>query len=108
MKKFIIKVTTNWCGMDQEYAAIAEDEKDLDDTAAELAYNNFADFDLLKEVTAELFPDVDDEEFTDDQVDAAIEVEGEYYSYTIEEFDENTHGQWEWYDLKYDANDEII
>lgn len=28
-KRFIIHVTTNWCGMDQEYPAIAESESAL-------------------------------------------------------------------------------
>lgn len=105
MNKYIIKVHTNWCGMDQEYAAIAKDKEDLENLAAELAYNNFAEFDLLYEVAAELFPN--EEEFSDDQLEAAAEVEGEYYGYIIYDFDEESHGNFEWYELVYGEDEDV-
>lgn len=107
MNKYIIKVHTNWCGMDQEYAAIAKNKEDLESIAAELAYDNFAEFDLLYEVAAELFPDEEGEEFSDSQLDAAAEVEGKYYWYTINDFDEELHGNFEWYELVYGKDEDV-
>lgn len=44
MKRYLIHVTTNWCGMDQDYPAIAKDESDLDEIASDLALDNFNGF----------------------------------------------------------------
>ena len=33
MARFLIHVTTEWCGMDQDYAAIANSADDLEDVA---------------------------------------------------------------------------
>lgn len=101
-KKFLIQVTTNWYGMDQTYAAIAEDESDLEKLAEELAFNNFSDFDCMSDILEELFPNVEYGEYSDDQRDEAAGIEGEYYGYTIEEY-EDPEEEWEWYEIVYDC-----
>jgi hypothetical protein len=102
--RFLIHVTTNWCGMDQEYAAIAEQESDLWDLAGQLAYDNFSEFNCLEEVLSELFPEVEDEEYSDEQRDEAAEVEGDYYGWIIEEF-ERPDEEFEWYELVYNCDE---
>jgi len=96
MPRFLIHVTTEWCGMDQDYAAIANDEKELESTAELLAYDNFNDFDLLEQIMED--NNIDE--------DAAIEIEHDYYGYSIEEWDESLpEEQWGWYELIYDSTD---
>lgn len=85
-KRFIITVTTNWRGMDQEYAAVAKDASDLDDIAEELAYDNFSKFDLWNQIAREY--SYDPYEMTADDWDelTASVNEQEYYRYCINEF----------------------
>lgn len=105
MKKYIIRVYTNWCGMDQEYAAIAEDKGKLENKAEELAYDNFSSFDCIYDVADELFPN--EEEFSEDQLEAAEAISGEYYGYAIDEFDEDSDGPWELYELIYEEGKNV-
>lgn len=42
--RFLIHVSTNWCGMDQTYRAEADSEMELWDIAEQLAYENFQDY----------------------------------------------------------------
>lgn len=87
MKRFLIHVTTAWCGMDQEYVAIAHNEGELEDIAQQLAYNNFIEFDLLQQIVEK----------------------GDYYSYTIEEWDETRpEHEWGWYELIYNKTNATI
>lgn len=53
IKRFIITVSTNWCGMDEEYAAVAEHAEDLHDVAEELAYANFLSYNLWEDIAEE-------------------------------------------------------
>ena len=39
MKRFLIHVSTYWCGMDNTFRAVAESEMDLWDLAEQLAYD---------------------------------------------------------------------
>jgi len=105
MKKFIIRVYTNWCGEDNEYTAIAESEQLLKPIAEDLAYENFSFFGGPGEILEELFPE--EEEYTEKMEAEAAEIESEYYGYSIEEWDENIDDDWEWYRLIYDQSKEI-
>lgn len=106
--RFLIKVTTNWCGMDQEYVAIASNEIILEDVASLLAYENFSDFDCQTYVLEELFPDVEDD-FDEEMIEAANSVEGDYYGYEIEPWDETLpEEEWSWYDLVFVEDEDVI
>ena len=41
MKRFLIHVSTHWCGEEDTFRAVAESESDLLDLAEQLAYDNF-------------------------------------------------------------------
>ena len=41
MKKFIITVSTDWCGEENSYRIEAESEYDIEDLADEIAYDNW-------------------------------------------------------------------
>lgn len=87
LKRFIIHVSTNWCGMDNDYPAMAKNESDLWDLAEELAYDNFQSYDLWSDIAAEY--GYDTEEMTDedwDELQSKVD-EAEYYNSYIEEFD---------------------
>lgn len=80
---------------------------DFEATASLQAYDNFSDFSGFQGVLEDLFPDNDsDDGYSEEQETEAMEVEGEYYSYTIEEYNEDSHGEWDWYDLIYDCTEE--
>lgn len=100
LKRFVIHVSTNWCGMDQEYPAVAESESAIWDLAEQLAYDNFQSYDLWVDIAAEYGYDTD--EMTDEDWDTLqSEVdEAEYYSSNIEEFNGDEE---EWNDLVHDA-----
>ena len=110
MKRFLVICDTNWCGTDETFRAIAEDEMDdqLQAAAQLAAYDNFGSFamDVLEEyVLPDLYPDA--EEYTDEMRAMAEEAEDGYYSYDIEEWDEDRpEEEWEWYNWLYDATGE--
>ena len=79
MKRWLINVDTNWCGMGQTYSAYAETEESLYDIAQQLAYENFDSFDCFNYILEELFPEVEDGEYTEEMQEAAGEIEGDYY-----------------------------
>ena len=106
MKRFLINVYTNWCGEDNDFSAIANDESELRNIASNLAYDNFTSFTGFEGILEELFPEVEEGEYTEEQTDEAIDSESEYYGYTIEEWDETRpEEEWDWYELIYDASD---
>lgn len=43
MHKYIIHCETAWCGVYEDYAALAESEIELDDIAQDLAYSLFTE-----------------------------------------------------------------
>lgn len=45
MKRFLIHVSTSWCGMDDTFRAMAENDYELDEIANQLAYENFQFYD---------------------------------------------------------------
>lgn len=96
MKRFIIHVSTSWCGMDAEYRALAEEERDLWELADDLARNNFDSYDCSDDIAMEQGYDPD--EMTDEDWDRLWENvdESEYYSSYVEEF-EGDDEEWEEY-----------
>ena len=44
MKRFLIHVSTYWCGMDNTFRAEAESELELYEIADQLAYENFQSY----------------------------------------------------------------
>lgn len=103
MNKYLITCSTNWCGMDNSFTAIAKTQDELDSIANELAYENFTNFggfDLILEL---LYPEED--EYTEDMMEDAVEVEGEYYGFTIDLFDED-EDDWDDYELVYNSEEE--
>lgn len=96
MKRYLIHVSTNWCGMDQKYPALAESEQDLWDVAEELAYENFANFGLWEDIAEE--HGYNPSEMTDEEWDilqSSVD-DSDYYSSYVEEFD-GTEEEWNLY-----------
>lgn len=93
LKRFLITATTNWCGMDQEYAALAEHESDLYDIAEQLAYDNFLSYGLWEDIAEE--KGYDPSEMTDEDWDElqSSTDESDYYRCYIDEFD-GTEEEW--------------
>lgn len=96
MKKFLIHVSTSWCGMDDTYRAEAGSEIELDDIAEQLAYDNFQSYDCDLEVAIDNGYDPD--EMSDEDWDNLWNNidESSYYSYHIEEFAGDEY-EWEEY-----------
>lgn len=86
MNRYLIHVSTNWCGMEDVFRAITDNEEDLYDLAEQLAYDNFESYDLWEEVAKEKGYDID--EMSEEDWDRLYEEtdESNYYSYSIEEF----------------------
>ena len=101
-KKFTINVYTNWCGESNDFGAIAKSEEELYDTAQSAAFENFQSFSGIEGVLEEMFGS--EEDYTPEQFDEACEVEGEYYGFTIEEFEADEE-EWEYYDIIYDGRE---
>ena len=111
MGKYILNCYTNWCGEDNDFGIITEDPNSPNciNTCQIHAYDNFSDFSGFQGVLEDMFPEVEDDEYTDSQISDAADAEGEYYGYTIEPYDEEVHGEWEWYDVIYnDTVDEVF
>lgn len=53
MKRFLIHVSTYWCGMDNTFRAMAESELDLYDIAQDLAYENFQSYGCEADIAEE-------------------------------------------------------
>lgn len=53
MKRFLIHVSTYWCGMDNTFRAVAESEMDLWDLAEQLAYDNFQSYGCEADIAEE-------------------------------------------------------
>ena len=53
MKRFLIHVSTYWCGMDNTFRAEAESELELDEIADQLAYDNFQSYGCEADIAEE-------------------------------------------------------
>lgn len=62
MKRFLIHVSTNWCGMDDTFRAMAENDYELDEIADQLAYENFQSYGCEDDIAEEFGYDPDDME----------------------------------------------
>ena len=68
MKRFLIHVSTYWCGMDDTFRAVAESEMELWDLAEQLAYDNFQSYSCENDIAEEEGYDPDEmEECEDDE-----------------------------------------
>jgi hypothetical protein len=108
IKKYYIKTETYWCGEDKEYVAICDEKyySELEELVASTAYDTFLEFGGPDGVLEEMFGFLDDEKIEYDGVeeDEAENCHGDYYFWSIEEFDES-HGEWEWFEVLYDNTD---
>lgn len=53
MKRFLIHVSTYWCGIDDTFRAVAESEMELWDLAEQLAYDNFQSYSCENDIAEE-------------------------------------------------------
>lgn len=96
MKRFLIYVSTSWFGMNNIFRAMAESELELDETADQLAYDNFQSYRCEGDIAEEFGYDPDDMEDEDWDKLWTQTSEEDYYHYTIEEF-EGDDEEWEEY-----------
>ena len=89
MNKYIIHCITAWCGVYEDYSALAESESELDDIAQNLAYSLFIENDGWVDVAEECGYDTDT--MTEEDWDKLYETTDEamYYRYEIELVDED-------------------
>lgn len=91
MKRFLIHVSTYWCGMDDTFRAVAESEMELWDLAEQLAYDNFQSYSCENDIAEEEGYDPDEMEESDwDELWSRVD-ESTYYSFSIEECSELTN-----------------
>lgn len=103
MKRWLITCDTSWCGTETIYSAIANTQEELIDIAEELSYENFNDLGGgFNSVLEELFPD--EEEYTEEMENEAMDKEHEFYSVVINEWN-LPEEEWDWYDCVYDGRD---
>lgn len=96
MERFLIHVSTNWCGMDNTFRAIAENECDLYDIAQDLAYENFQSYECDDYIAEEEGYNLDEMEDSDwDKLWETVD-ESQYYNFDIEKFEGNDN-EWEEY-----------
>lgn len=91
-QRFIITCTTDWCSMDNEFPALAENESDLWEYADELAVNNlmaYVSMDELAEYLGYYEDDYDPDEWQ--ILLDNIEI-SDYVRYTIEPFEGTNEG----------------
>lgn len=62
MKRFLIHVSTHWCGEEDTFRAVAESESDLWDLAEQLAYDNFYSYGHDQDIAEEEGYDPDEME----------------------------------------------
>lgn len=87
MKRFLIHVSTYWCGMDNTFRAEAESELELYEIADQLAYDNFQSYGCEADIAEEEGYDPDEMEDSDwDKLWETVD-ESQYYNFTIEEFE---------------------
>ena len=107
MKRFLLNVSTEWCGEENTYAAYAKSEDELYELLDELAYENFLEFGGIEKVLEQLYPNVEEGEYTDEMYEEAAKIGGEYYFGNIEEWDETrSEEEWNEYELVRGDNED--
>jgi len=101
-KKYIMVASTSWCGEEETFGIITKGINDLENLCQMYAYENYIDGTGFEGVLEDMFPDVEDGEYTTKQIDEAEEAEEGYFSYTIEEFDKDEHFNFNWYETIID------
>lgn len=96
MERFLIHVSTVWCGMDNTFRAIAENECDLYDIAEQLAYENFQSYGCEDYIAEEEGYNPDEMEDSDWNELYETVDESQYYDFDIEKF-EGDDKEWEEY-----------
>ena len=96
MERFLIHVSTVWCGMDNKFRAIAENECDLYDIAEQLAYENFQSYGCEDYIAEEEGYNPDEMEDSDWNELYETVDESQYYDFDIEKF-EGDDKEWEEY-----------
>lgn len=88
LKRFLIHCSTEWCGMDDTYRAVAEKEEDLWEIADQLAYDNFMSYGGIDLILEDYYDteDLSEEEIEDILADIN---ECDYYGATIEECEDD-------------------
>ena len=104
MKRFLLNVSTEWCGEENTYAAYAKSEDELYELLDELSYENFLEFGGFEKVLEQLYPDVEGE-YTEEMYNEAANVAHEYHFGDIEEWDE-TRSEEEWNDYELVRGDD--
>lgn len=92
MNRYFITCSNNlYCCMDTNYVVIAENEEEFINLVDMWAFDNYVD--LGGSTDAEW----DDDGYTQEELDAAPYV-------IIEEYNEESHGEWDWFELIYDGS----
>ena len=97
MKKFLIYVSTDWCGEENSYRTEAESEYDIEYLADEIAFDNWSQYNHVQDVAEELGYDIESMDDTDwDNLWDQVYENPSWYSF-IEEF-EGTEEEWNSYE----------
>ena len=106
MKRFLIHVSTYWCGMDNTFRAEAESELELDEIADQLAYDNFQSYGCEADIAEEEGYDPDEMEESDwDELWSRVD-ENAYYSSSIEECEDDE--EWNEYSGEIYGEDKVL
>lgn len=106
MKRFLIHVSTYWCGEEDTFRAVAESESDLWDLAEQLAYDNFYSYGHDQDIAEEEGYDPDEMEESDwDELWSRVD-ENAYYSSSIEECEDDE--EWNEYSGEIYGEDKVL
>lgn len=106
MKRFLIHVSTHWCGEEDTFRAVAESESDLWDLAEQLAYDNFYSYGHDQDIAEEEGYDPDEMEKGDwDELWSRVD-ENAYYSSSIEECEDDE--EWNEYSGEIYGEDKVL
>lgn len=106
MKRFLIHVSTHWCGGEDTFRAVAESESDLWDLAEQLAYDNFYSYGHDQDIAEEEGYDPDEMEESDwDELWSRVD-ENAYYSSFIEECEDDE--EWNEYSGEIYGEDKVL
>lgn len=106
MKRFLIHVSTYWCGMDDTFRAVAESEMELWDLAEQLAYDNFQSYSCENDIAEGEGYDPDEMEESDwDELWSRVD-ESTYYSFSIEECEDDE--EWNEYSGEIYGEDKVL
>ena len=97
MERKVIIIKTIWSEVDSilglEFDPEIYDEADLYEESDMLGYDIFCDDGGVDRIVSDLFPDV--EAYTDKMYDEAYNIESDYWSSELVDYDEQLHGKWE-------------